>query len=136
MKALLGTISDFGTQRVFRARAFPVQREELPCAIVFTLDEPARRANLARTLERDLALVIAIKAKGPEDEVEDELDRLAVLVEQAMAPKTLGIQGIMDSTLERTTTSIDGQSQLPIGSLALVYRVTYRTPAGAPDAFA
>ena len=123
--------------RVYSQRMFPVQRDELPCAVVFTSDESSLRNNLnRRTLTRSLAVVVAIKASGAEDEVEDAVDALAVLVEQALADKGFGIAGVQDSYLERTTTSLDGQSQLPLGSLALVYRVAYRTQPESPDAFA
>lgn len=134
VKALVATVADF-QNRVYTARVFPVQRDELPCAVVYALDEPVTQVNLARTVQRDLAVVVAIKATGAEDELEDAVDALAVEVEKALQAKR-PIDGILEARLERTTTTLDGQTQLPLGSLALVYRVSYRTAAGAPDAFA
>jgi hypothetical protein len=78
------------SDRVFKSRAYPMGRQELPAICVYTLTEPNEELTLRGRLERRLALAVDIYARATEAP-DDELDDIAEEVEAAMnADRSLG----------------------------------------------
>ena len=109
--------------RVFQSRMVP--QDSLPCLLVTTNDEEIVPGTIGNLVERQLELVITGVAKATGN-VDDTLDTIAAEVETAMASFTYR------NELTRLEVDFDEALEKPAGRIALTYRVTYLTAAGAP----
>lgn len=126
--------------RVYETRILPFRRTTLPALAVYTLVESVDEADKGapRELVRNLQLAIEGSVEAGEN-VDDELDSLALQVETAMhADDSLGGTA-EDAVLESTEVTVVEDGSKPVGVVRLVYAVTYRTYApasvAAPDDF-
>ena len=125
----LGTTGD----RVFVSRVYPLDKVKLPGLLIFTPAEDSAREDSPTDLMRDMTLQVHGVVRISEN-LEDELDDIALEVEQALdalgtadlAKIYHGIQGTV-STLE------GGDVDKPHGAIAMDFLYTYRTVSGAPD---
>lgn len=118
--------------RVYASRVRPVASSEMPALCIYTLEEDAQRQSLKPTLLRQVNLVVAIYAEGPDGDVMDALDDSAAEVEARMGvDKSLGITGVLDSQLVKTMVAVPelANTEKVAPTLSLVYRVQYRTTA-------
>lgn len=111
--------------RVFQSRMVPQESGTLPCLLVTTNDEEIVPGTIGNLVERQLELVISGVAKATSN-VDDTLDTIASEVETAMASFTYR------NELTRLEVDFDEALEKPAGRIALTYRVTYLTAAGAP----
>ncbi len=109
--------------RVHQSRMRP---DTLPCLLVTTNDEEIVPGTVGNLRQRMLDLVITGYAKAG-DTLDDTLDTIAAEVEVALA------NGYADrAELTRIEVDFDDSLEKPVGSIALTYRITYFTEAGAP----
>lgn len=117
--------------RVKASRVYPIDQDaELPVVLVYTLAERIERDTL-KSNARTLDLVVAIKATASEGLLDDALDVLAEVVEVAMVDLQ-GQAGARDVALREVQAQLEGTADRPVGAMALVYEVRYRTAFGAP----
>ncbi len=133
--AAKGALQGLGTtgDRVFVSRVYPLVSAKLPGLLLFTPAEDSAREDSPTDSMRDVTLQVHGVVRISEN-LEDELDDIALEVEQALdalgtadlAKIYHGIQGTV-STLE------GGELDKPHGAIAMEFLYTYRTVSGAPD---
>ena len=133
--AAKGALQGLGTtgDRVFVSRVYPLLSAKLPGLLLFTPAEDSAREDSPTDSMRDVTLQVHGVVRISEN-LEDELDDIALEVEQALdalgtadlAKIYHGIQGTV-STLE------GGDVEKPHGAIAMEFLYTYRTVSGAPD---
>jgi fumarylacetoacetate (FAA) hydrolase family protein len=134
VKTLLGGLVALGGN-VFVGRTWPIGADALPCALVYTLEEPSSDITLAPARQQRLLTlkVEARAASGTSDEaLLEQLDAMALAIEVAvLAPGALTAAKAVELT--ETTTAAGASSDSRYGQLELTFRVEYHTAAGAPD---
>lgn len=120
-------------RNVIKSRVHNFQERELPAAAVYTMSEPAGRANVKRDLQRELVLFIDIHLQAGAD-LDDGADAYALEIEAALAasPKLGGL--CLDSWLTKTTIGLNGEGERRTGLCRLEYKVVYRTTAAGSAA--
>lgn len=108
--------------RVFQSRMVP--QESLPCLLVTTNEEEIIPGDIGNVQERILTVSIRGFAKITAT-VDDTLDTIAAEVENAMVAEYWG-------ELTAINAGFSEELEKPAGSIELIYRLTYRTAAGAP----
>lgn len=117
-------------ERVFDSRFRNIFPAELPCLIVYAMDETVEdRRSSPRMIDRSLSLAVDIFAEAT-DQVEDDLDALAEQVESVMsADETLG--GLTyDCILSETEMSVVADGETLIGSARLTFIIEYEETWG------
>jgi len=121
---------------VHATRKIPRRMSELPALAVYTLEESVDDDSVLsapRELTRRVSLVIeGLVAQAAGTSVDDDLDALALQVEEAMHadPYLGGTAG--ESVLSGTELDVVEESDRLLGWCALTYDVTYRTFAPRP----
>ncbi|MCB5199022.1 hypothetical protein LGQ03_07200 [Loktanella sp. TSTF-M6] len=102
---------------------------QLPRMAVSTPREAVRRIDVG-TVERTIDVMVMGKFRGGED-LEDDLDAHLVTAETSV----LGVLGTLSDIydLAESGTDISLESQTPIGSINMLFRVVLRTPEGEPE---
>lgn len=137
---LIGTAPTYRTlaqDRVYRSRAkaSPYRQAQLPAILVYTSEEPAKKANEApRELERTAQVVIEAMVEGaPGSELDDALDAIALQIEQAMnLDETIGGKA-SDSLLASTDSDVLEEGNRIVGVIRLVYGATYFSNVPWPE---
>jgi len=116
--------------RVTSSRVRRVQREEMPCAAVYALKEPAEMLALGKQ-RRVVAIVVEVRATATDD-LDDALDALCEVVEAAIFadPKHGGLA--VGTQLATTEIGLDGEGDERQGVAQITFDVTYLTPPGSP----
>jgi len=131
---VVGNLTTTGT-RVHQSRMRAREAAALPCLLVETHSEQVADANVGELQERELELTIRGFAKATAD-LDDTLDDIALEVETAMAGSpTLGGK-CTGQELRGIRVVFDDDTDKPVGSIALDYRITYFTQAGTPGTLA
>jgi hypothetical protein len=142
VKALLAAIPEFSAAgKVARGRTAPLRAEDLPAITLTWADNDERATSRpfatvdgAHGYDRDLPLSIIVHLR--DSDPEPEFDRIAVLIEVALAGDvTLGGLAI-EALLTSTRFYVDPQTGLALGAGRLVYAVSYKTPAADPSSSA
>ncbi|MBI5523365.1 MAG: hypothetical protein HY910_12110 [Desulfarculus sp.] len=131
VKAGLLAANTAAGQRVHTQRKLPADLKELPLLLVFALHEEVTDDALLgqpRSYGRELLLVVIGIAAGQAEDLEGELDGLALGIEQVMqADESQGGQA-RATVLQSTDFDLDEDGPLPLGAVILTYQVTYRAP--------
>lgn len=115
--------------RVFQSRMRA--QDALPCLLV-TTDGESITEEISGVQQRELEIRITGVAKAAAN-VDDTLDTIASEVETAVqAAGTLGALVSIPPTLTAISTDFDDSLEQPVGEIALTFRSTYFTNAGAP----
>lgn len=113
--------------RVYETRMIPWREIELPAIAIYTLDEtvdPDSKSTSPRRIYRTMQLEIVAAARASNN-VDDDLDTLAMQIEAAMNyDETLG-GSCGDSILSATEMAIESVGNKPIGMVRMVYSVSY-----------
>lgn len=125
IKAILNATPGF-EGRVDTTRSRPTSTSELPCIIIYTLQETSGRSSTGGGLLRTLNVGIEIRTASS-GEIDDALDDLALVVERAMlADPRLGGLAI-DTYLTATAVGLDGEGESRQAVATLSYTVLYGT---------
>lgn len=121
--------------RVYQSRVYPLQPAvNLPGLLVYTTEESADLDSLTppRGSMRKLSLVIEGVARATAD-LDDTLDAIAKEVEIALAaaPTLSGLT--KDNYLSTTEIALNGEGDIPTGSVKLTWTIEYRVRETAPD---
>lgn len=112
--------------RVYANRPAEGPASEYPRIHIWTLVEPARAADMTTKLRRrDLNIVIEARVKAGSDAMDDQLDQLALEIENAMkADHTLdGL--VSESGLVNTEILMLPEGSPPVGIIGLQYEADY-----------
>ena len=131
---LVAGLSTTGS-RVFKSRLYPLHDDNLPGLCVSTGPEENAREeeDAAETVQRrSLEVLVDARAKVTSG-LDDVLDTILSEVETAVfADRVLG--GLVASLdLEAIEPEILAEQEQPVGSLLIIFRVTYLTEEGAPE---
>ena len=134
-KAAIAALTDLATtgSRIYPGRVYPLAKAQLPGLLVFTPAEQSGREDSATDSMRDVNLTVTGLVRISEN-IEDELDDIALEVEQAL--DALGLAGIAKiyHGIQSTLTELSGEDvDQPHGAIALEFLYTYRTRTGSPD---
>ena len=118
---------------VFAAKTTNLQTTQLPCLLIYTLDEECQpdTTMASSLLTRVLTLVIEGVAKDG-DTIFDDLDDIAESVEIAMASDVQFGGKAKDSYLVSTEVDFNSEGDQIFGSIKLTYQFIYRTTTGDP----
>jgi hypothetical protein len=128
--------------RVYPMRRMPLQADQLPALLVYTLAEDAAVETMSgpRFLARDLDLVVEGVAQD-NDELEAALDRLAVIIETrlgtAFSDPSSGLRSLARAgNLVRTEIGMrppQSPDEAGTGHIVTTFRVNYRTRSENPE---
>lgn len=140
VKLLRGTAPS--RMRVFAMRRMPLQAEQLPAILVYTLAEDAAVETMSgpRFLSRDLDLVVEGVAQD-NDTLEDTLDSLAVEIESRLGvafntPSSALRSLARAGSLVRTEIGMrppQSPDESGTGHIVTTFRVNYRTRSDNPE---
>lgn len=131
----LSGLTTTGT-RVFQSRLRPLADADLPCLLVFCIQEDLDYSGLDYPRRQRRQVQIEIKAVVKQTaSLDDELDGIAAEIEFALAGSltavTLG--GLLkELALGRTAIDFDAGLEKPVGIATLTYVGTYLTLENAP----
>lgn len=134
--AAKGVLQGLGTtgDRVFVSRVYPLDNAKLPGLLIFTPSEDSGREDSPTDLMRDMTLQVHGVVRISEN-LEDELDDIALEVEQAL--DGLGLAGGLAKIyhgIQGTVSTLAGEDvDKPHGAIAMEFLYTYRTVTGSPD---
>ena len=114
-------------RRVYTTRVHPLNDTNLPAISVYTGSEASERMNAGETdMIRELSLDVDIYVRET-SKFDDDVDAIAVQVEEAMA-NDFTINGLAKfSTLTSTEIQFDGDADQILGVAKLTYSVRYVT---------
>jgi len=115
-------------RRVYTTRVHPLNDTNLPAISVYTGSETSQRMNLGVTdVIRQLALEIDVYVRET-SKFDDDVDAIAVQVEEAMAGN-FTLDGLAKFVvLTSTQIQFDGDADQILGVAKLTYSVQYVTP--------
>jgi len=115
-------------RRVYTTRVHPLNDTNLPAISVYTGSETSQRMNLGVTdVIRQLALEIDVYVRET-SKFDDDVDAIAVQVEEAMAGN-FTLDGLAKFVvLTSTQIQFDGDADQILGVAKLTYSVEYVTP--------
>ena len=115
-------------RRVYTTRVHPLNDPNLPAISVYTGSETSQRMNLGVTdVIRQLALEIDVYVRET-SKFDDDVDAIAVQVEEAMAGN-FTLDGLAKFVvLTSTQIQFDGDADQILGVAKLTYSVEYVTP--------
>ena len=114
-------------RRVFPTRIFPLDGDNLPCLAVYAVSEVSGLQTMGqKTLTRDVSVSVEayIKARNTFD---DDIDAIAVQIEQAIAADTTLGGVAKDAVLASTEIEFSPEAERPVGVARLTFTVRYVT---------
>ncbi len=135
-KAAIAELQGLATTgaRVFESRVYPLAKAKLPGLCIYTPTESSGREDSPSESMRDVTLMVH-GLVAITDRLEDELDDIALEVEQALdgLGEVGGLAKIYHG-IQGTITTLSGEeADQPHGAIELEFLYTYRTRAGSPD---
>jgi hypothetical protein len=121
--------------RVFQARAYPLERADLPGLLVTTSTEATETISLGppRSQIRTLRVQITALARATSN-VDDTLDTMAKEIETALAMPCAALAGLVKNiSLTDTATELAGTGDRPLARSVLTFDAVYMTAENAPD---
>lgn len=119
--------------RVFASRVYPLQATDLPCLMIYTIEDKSKVATRgpSRQIHRTVTLAVDALA-GSSATMDDTLDEICRQVEVALHGSTLG-GAALDVRLDTTTIGLDGSSDQPLGVARMTWLVDYQHTEGTPS---
>lgn len=119
---------------VFPGRIYPIGSDKMPGLLVYTNDEvsaPITSGN-PRRYERTVTLEVQALVQVT-DSYEDDLDEIAVEIEEAVADD-LGWGGIAEDTrLVMTEKEFSAEAKISTARMTLKFEIDYQNLEGAPE---
>jgi hypothetical protein len=124
---------------VFKTRVYPINRAALPGLCVYAQSESSSPSTIGSLKSvssylRTVAIGLEVYARNT-DNLDDDLDDIAVEIEQSIATdsdlNSLAEDVILSSTV---IDIIGGDTETPVGVMKLTYDVIYRTTLADPSA--
>lgn len=122
--------------RVYESKVYALAAGELPCLLVYALNEDTSKPVLCHPGELDRTIVVAVEAVATSTgDLEDVLDGICKEVEIAMATDFYLSNLAKDVQLTRTELQLQGgDTEKPIGAARMTWTVKTTTREGIPDA--
>lgn len=115
------------SNRVYANRVYPLTDASLPAITVYTGSETSSRYNVGVTdLNRELTVEVDIYVKAIST-FDDDVDAIAVQVEEAIASDFTVNSLAKGATLVSTEINFSGEAEQPVGIAKLTFSVRYVT---------
>jgi hypothetical protein len=115
------------SNRVYANRVYPLTDASLPAITVYTGSETSSRYNVGITdLNRELTVEVDIYVKAIST-FDDDVDAIAVQVEEAIASDFTVNSLAKGATLVSTEINFSGEAEQPVGIAKLTFSVRYVT---------
>lgn len=116
--------------RVYKSRVYPLSVDNLPALTVLTGSESSALMVMgSKTLDRTVTIFVDCYVSVT-DSFDDDVDALAVQVEEAIAGD-FDVNGLAKTAvLQSTEIDFSGESETPVGIARLTYDVRYVTTIG------
>jgi hypothetical protein len=113
--------------RVYRSRVYPLDASKLPAITVLTGSETSNLMVMgSKTLDRTVSIFVDCYV-SVKDTFDDDVDAIAVQVEEAIAGD-FTVNGLAKTViLQSTEIDFSGEAETPIGVARLTYDVRYVT---------
>lgn len=132
MATLLTGLASTGS-RVYPGRRQPIKGADLPCWCVYTDEEQSDHGSMGGILERQVVFILRGVTKSVDQDVDDDLDVLALEAETAIgADPRLGGLAVDCVLIGSEPVRPDEEGAAPHGGIMLRYRVTYETTRSNP----
>jgi hypothetical protein len=119
--------------RVFQARAWPLEKQDLPCWLVHVDGERIETRQTGRQAIQSREVQVSVVALAAHsDDVEDELDDLTAAAEEALFAD-IGIAALTrEFQISATETALNADGSLVIGQTRMTFAATIPALEGAP----
>lgn len=120
---------------VFGSRVQPISNPELPALLVYTKQENVTEQSISypRTQQRRLSLTVEGYVKT-QDKIDDEIDKIALEVEQLIAVDPSLGNLVKDTVLDTTQTVVsNNEAENPIAVIVLNYAIAYTVKENSPN---
>ena len=125
--SILSTNVTLVKRRVYTTRVHPLNEENLHAISVYTGSELVQRLNAGVTdISRDLTLDIDIYVRETRN-FDDDVDAIAVQIEEAMAGNFTLDSLVKSSVLTSTEIRFDGEADQILGVAKMTYSIRYVT---------
>mgnify|MGYP005723894337 FL=1 len=115
------------SSRVFASRVYPLTEAKLPAITVYTGSEVSNRLNMGVSdLNRSLSVEVDIYVRAT-NTFDDDVDAIAVQVEEAIAADFTVNSLAKEAVLSGTDIQFSGDAEQPIGVAKLTFTVRYVT---------
>ena len=115
------------SSRVFASRVYPLTEAKLPAITVYTGSEVSNRLNMGVSdLNRSLSVEVDIYVRAT-NTFDDDVDAIAVQVEEAIAADFTVNSLAKEAVLSGTDIQFSGDAEQPIGVTKLTFTVRYVT---------
>ena len=115
------------SSRVFASRVYPLTQAKLPAITVYTGSEVSNRLNMGVSdLNRSLSVEVDIYVRAT-NTFDDDVDAIAVQVEEAIAADFTVNSLAKEAVLSGTDIQFSGDAEQPIGVAKLTFTVRYVT---------
>ena len=115
------------SSRVFASRVYPLTEAKLPAITVYTGSEVSNRLNMGvSALNRSLSVEVDIYVRAT-NTFDDDVDAIAVQVEEAIAADFTVNSLAKEAVLSGTDIQFSGDAEQPIGVTKLTFTVRYVT---------
>lgn len=115
------------SNRVYASRVYPLTEAKLPAITVYTGAEISNRLNMGLSdLNRSLSVEVDIYVRATET-FDDDVDAIAVQVEEAIAGDFTVNSLAKEAVLTGTDVQFSGDAEQPIGVAKMTFTVRYVT---------
>ena len=113
--------------RVYQSRVYPLHEAKLPAITVYTGSETSGLMVMgAKTLARTASIMVDAYVRATVN-LDDDMDAIAVQIEEAIADD-FTVNGLAkDAVLVSTDIDFSGETEQPVGVVRLSYAVRYVT---------
>ena len=111
---------------VFSSRKAKINEDSLPMVDMRFLNENSQYTTMGNVLDRTGSLYIRVTRSAQSDDLDDDLDADAVVVEHLMAGADFG-DLIKEGELVQTNFTDEADGDKAVGEVILRYDVSYRT---------
>lgn len=113
--------------RVYQSRVYPLHEAKLPAITVYTGSETSSLMVMgAKTLARTASIMVDAYVRATAN-LDDDMDAIAVQIEEAIADD-FTVNGLAkDAVLVSTDIDFSGEAEQPVGVVRLSYAVRYVT---------
>lgn len=125
--------------RVFAGRPYPLSEGEIPGLFIVSPDERSEVSSIgAVKLDRAVNVIVIGYAKASSNAIENDLDRMAMEVEQAIGAAVNNVASdlmalIKEMVLTRTEKNISFDAEKPSGDIRMTFETLYRTARAVPE---
>jgi hypothetical protein len=119
--------------RVFQARAWPLEKQDLPCWLVHVDGERIETRQTGRQAIQSREIHISVVALAAHsDDVENDLDDLTAFAEEVLFADS-GITALTrDFQISATETALNADGSLVVGQTRMAFTATIPALQGAP----